>query len=124
MDVIDYIEKKKYIQKAVLNFIDCNENNEESYDNLSFFIKEQYDQENRCELKIVLHFILEIANNYYRNSAFFNKIDQIIIALKNQIMHLFSNYEIFSIFKGNKRILLLLFKEKIINFSHQYFIQL
>ncbi|KAK8865480.1 hypothetical protein M9Y10_011035 [Tritrichomonas musculus] len=121
MDVIDYIEKKKYIQKAVLDFIDCNENNEESYENLSFFIEEQYDQENRCELKIILRLILEIASNNYRNSAFFNKIDQIIIALKNQIMHLFSNYEIFYIFKGNKRILLLLFKEKILNFEPSIF---
>ena len=55
--------------------------------------------------------------NHYRNHNFFNKIDQILKAFKNEISQFYSNKEIFNIFKSSKRILLFLIEEKILTFD-------
>ena len=59
-----------------------------------------------------LHLILKISNNYHCKRAFFNKIERIFLYYKDQITTNLTNFEIFNIFKSNKRILLFLHDQK------------
>ena len=58
--------------------------------------------------------IASIANNHHHDSKLFHNIFQILLKYDDQIKQTFSNYEIFSIFKNNKLILLFLFENKFI----------
>ena len=85
--------------------------------NLDYFIQlldNNEIQEDPYELYEVLQLLLNISNNHHQTPNFFTKVFQILIHLKNDIQKNYSNYEIFDIFKDNKRILLFLIKEKII----------
>lgn len=58
-----------------------------------------------------------IAENHYRVPNFFGKIEQILLYFKDTIKKIFSNDDIFMLFVSNKRILLFLFKEKILEIN-------
>ena len=72
-------------------------------------------RENQYELKTFLHFLVTISNHHYRNSEFFNKINQILQNIQDIIKKYFSNFEIFQIFKSSKKLLLFLIDSKIIS---------
>ena len=61
----------------------------------------------------------KISNNHHRNLNFIEKIEKIIQHYKNQIHKYFSNFDIFVIFKSNKRIILFLIEQKIISIDKQ-----
>ena len=64
-----------------------------------------------------MYLISKIFKNHYRSNdskCFINKIERIINNYKKKMLLHFSNFEIFQIFKENKRILLFLFEEQII----------
>ncbi|KAK8884315.1 hypothetical protein M9Y10_043423 [Tritrichomonas musculus] len=105
------LSRLKDVQNDFLEFIDSD--NEKLIGNLV----DQKIYENRQELRAFLHILFNISNNHYRNHNFFQKIFQILVILKNDIINFFSNDEIFNIFKDNKRILLFLIEEKIITIT-------
>ena len=115
MDLEKYINYKKEIYQHFLNFIEDEE--EENFTNCYEDIKKievfQGDKI-RDEMISMLHLILRISNNYHRTPNFDKKIEQILLIIFNDIKNTLSNFEIFEIFKSNKRILLFLIHNKII----------
>ena len=65
----------------------------------------------------LLGMIVSISNNCHRKKGFFDKIEQIIQYLENDVRNMFENSEILNIFLSNKLILLFLFKKEIIKFN-------
>ncbi|KAK8840975.1 hypothetical protein M9Y10_027811 [Tritrichomonas musculus] len=118
MKSIDYIkeysQKMKEIQELILNFLDNDDDQEAQYNNLIKLINDQKIPSDKQGLRTILHLISKICDNYHRSKHFFNKIEKVIKNYQNEIKNNFSNYEIFNIFKNNKRILLFLFEEKIV----------
>lgn len=114
MEIQEYLEKECFIQNNLLDYLDNENGYEEYFENLMNFLIEQQIKDDRFELKSLFQLITKISNNHHRTINFFDKIEQIIITFKELIKTFFSNYEIFNIFKSNKRILLFLFEEKIL----------
>ena len=114
MEVHKYLEKMKVFQAKILELFN---------DDIDILSVEQILMQNfenkkndyiRQEIKPFLYIISKISNNYHRSPDFFDKIENLLLFIKDQIKQSFSNFEIFNIFKSNKRILLFLFKEKFI----------
>lgn len=114
MEIQEYLNEMKNIQLSIRNFLDNDEDDEENFRILTTIFKDQYIHDNKHKLKLLLHMIVEISNNYHRSSNFFSKIEQILLIFKEKITFFYSNWEIFNIFESNKRILLFLIEEKII----------
>ncbi|KAK8849272.1 hypothetical protein M9Y10_018640 [Tritrichomonas musculus] len=124
MDIQEYIEKLRNIQQSILTFIENEDNNEENYENFNNNLEEQNIKNDQEDLKIFLHMIAKISNNHHRSINFFMKIEKILDTLKTDIQSNFTNSEIFEIFRGNKRILLFLIEEKIVNIDKDIFQEL
>lgn len=108
MEIKKIIERGRRFQKALLNYID---NDEECYyDSLIDLIQREEIQKNCIELQAFFCLITKISMNHYRTLVFFDKIERILIFFKIEIKQSFSNYDIFNIFKSNKRLLLFLFE--------------
>ncbi|KAK8896840.1 hypothetical protein M9Y10_014764 [Tritrichomonas musculus] len=116
-EIKKYLEKMNAIQSCILQYLEDNEQIEENYENFKKIIEDQKILEDQHDFKSLLHLLIKIANNHYRCSNFFEKIESILKLLQNSIKKYFSNNEIFNIFKYNKRILLFLFEEKIIEIN-------
>ena len=110
----DLLKKLNEFSQLVLNILDNNSGSEELFQNLTHFIDDHNIRQEKSDLKLILHTISNISNNHYRTSNFFSKIERILQLFSNEIKNFYTNFEIFSIFKENKRILLFLFEEKII----------
>lgn len=123
MTVQKYLEAMKNIQNNLLDFIN-NDEAEENYQNLISIFTDQKIQEDGDQLKSVLYLICKVSENIYRPPKFFSKIERILLFLKESIKRSFSNSEIFDIFKKQKRILLFLFKEKILIMNQHIYSQI
>ena len=117
MNAPKYLTLMKDIQNDLLQFLEDDENNEENFQNLYNICTNQKINENLHMLKSILHLITKITNGHHRNSLFYNKIDQVLAIFKDDIKKYFTNSEIFNIFRNNKRILLFLIEEKIMNIN-------
>ena len=112
--VHNYIDKIKFFQEKLLEYLE-NDNDEEMYfNNLSNYFNEQQFIDNKHNLKVILRLIAQISTNFHQSNNFFNKIERIINSCKEKIQNYYTNIDIFSIFKDNKKILYFLFKEKIL----------
>lgn len=118
-DIQDFIEKMKRFQEMMLKFIDTEANPEAEYDNLIRFFEEQQVQSDQSILKSILQILIKISSNLHRGLNFFGKIEQIIKYFENTIKSYFDNINIYRIFKGNKRILLFLINENILEVDKQ-----
>ena len=117
MDIQEYLGKYKEIQNKVLEFIEDDEFNEESFKKLiSLFIEKKISND-KHDLQLLLHLISKIRDNHNRNPSFYEKIEKIIKFFEEDIKKYFTNHQAFNIFKGNKRILLFLIEEDIIYFD-------
>lgn len=114
-----YVEKKKSIQAFLLSFLDKESDFEEHHTNFINCINDQRLLDDPHEVKMLLHMIYIISNNHNRTTNFFDKIDSLLLFLKPTIQIFFSAIDVFNIFKGNKRILLSLFENKIIIINQQ-----
>lgn len=114
MNLQQYLDEMKTIQCNILDFIDDEINKEENFQNIQII----FEDENFCctlnKLKLVLRMIANISNDHHRELDFFDKIEKIIILLKENIKKYLSNSDIFNIFKINKKILLFIIEEKMI----------
>ena len=113
IEIQEYLEKKNKIQNYLIDFIDNGINFKDDVNLISLFNEEKIGN-NPSELKALLHLISNISSDHHRSIDFFKKIDQILFFFGDEIKLTFSNFEIFQIFIKNKRILLFLFKNKII----------
>ena len=114
MELKGYFDKMKTIEKQILQLIDDDKVDQESFTKLITLFEDSKISENKHEFESVLYLLLKIANNYHRSANFFLKIDQIILFFKNEILKYYTNEEIYHFFKRNKRILLLLIENKIL----------
>lgn len=115
MEIQDYLEKMTDIENHIVSYIDSEPNDQDNFQNLIKSFDNKKIRENKHELKSVLNLLLKISNNHRRGPNFFNRIEQILQYFKNEINSNFSNFEIFCIFKENKRILLFLLEEKLLS---------
>ena len=114
MNMQEYLEKMKKIQSCILEYIEDEENIEEHYQNIIKILDEQEILKNKSDAKTILHLLAKISNHHHRSSTFFEKIAKLLQVFKEEIKSAFSNWEIFKIFKGNKRVLLFLVEEQIL----------
>lgn len=112
MDIQGYLSTMKEIQEKLLVFLDNNDNSEDSLQQFINFLT------NKLILNEIfedfLNLISSISMNHKRTTYFIEKIESILTCLKDEIMHKFTNSNLFNIFKENKRILLFLFKNNYI----------
>lgn len=70
--------------------------------------------DNKHKLKELLVLLSNISNDHKHTRHFFTKFGQIFEFLKDNILHFFTNYEIYDIYRMNKRILLQLNQQNIL----------
>ena len=95
------------IQSHVILFLD--DENEDQQDLINFF-KDINISENRNIMYEFLCLLSKISKNHHRYPSFFDKIEHILEHFKNDIISLFSNIDLFKIFKRSNRLLLYLIK--------------
>ena len=100
----------KEVYNILLNYIE--KDNQEQEDNQMISILES---DNHEYLREILQIVSKISENHHRNPAFYANIEKIILQLVPEIKDSFTNSEIFNLFKKDKRILLFLFKNKILD---------
>lgn len=119
MEIQNQFTKMKNLQQKMLEFIDKEDNIEENFQNLIKIIEEQNISKDCSEFTLFLRLIMAIADDHYRSSGFFDKIEQILQKYKSEIQQFFTNKELFSLFKTNKRILLFLVQQNMITFDEK-----
>ena len=107
----------KTVQSSIICFIDFEDNIEENFESMTKIFKDQKINNDRNKLKMLLRLIAGIIDNHYRVNNFFTKVERILLVFKKDIKNFYTNWEIFNIFKSNKRILLFFFQQKIITFD-------
>lgn len=115
LTIDEYLDKEKNIEDFFLRFLDNEKDSEENYQNFINYLKDQKISEDQLEIKIFLHMLTKISKYHYRTPSFFSKIERTILYFREKIKQTWSNSEIFDIFKRNKRIILFLINEKILN---------
>ena len=113
MSVQQFLYEMQKIQGILLEFLNEKEFAEENSQNLNTLFDDLKICDDQYKLKSLLHLLTKIANNHYRCSNFFSNIFQILLLFKKGIKKHFSNWDIFNIFKSNKRILLFLVEEEL-----------
>ncbi|KAK8842396.1 hypothetical protein M9Y10_025979 [Tritrichomonas musculus] len=121
MEAKYYVQEKKKLQSIIIFYFEDDCKGQENLVELCNIIETQDFLKNHEEYEIFLRLLNKISKNHQRNPDFFNKIEQIIDYLKPSIIEIFSNTEIFNIFKKNKLILLLLFSKKIMTIDSNIF---
>ena len=101
LEIEQYIQNKKDLQRNLLNFLSSSDNDEENYQNLIELLNNQNIHQSMHELVEFLHLLVHIANNHNRSPNFISKIEKILSELMNDIKQFFSNMTIFNIFKSN-----------------------
>ena len=110
----EYLNMMRTIQEIILNFLEDEAKSEENLLILRNKLINLKISDSKYDLLSLLHLISKIGNNYHRFPIFFNKIEKILQLFKEDIKKYFSNSEIFTIFKSNKRILLFLIEQQIV----------
>ena len=105
MNIKEYIANKRKIQSEVLGFIDDEEESETKYREISTLLTDPTLTNNKEEMKQVILIISSISDNHHRTTNFFDKIGRIIELIKDSLKSNFTNQELFSFFKNNKRTL-------------------
>lgn len=114
MSIQQYLDGMKKIQENLLDFLENEENEEENFQNLNSIFADLKIPDDPHMFKSLLYLIAKISNNHHHEQNFFSKIFKILKLFINDIKKNFSNYEIFSIFKGSNRIILFFIDEKVI----------
>ena len=116
MEYQDYINQKKDLYSILIQFFDCeNENTDVYFEDLINIIISQKIQEKYSELKLLVNLIISIFDYHNRSNNFISKIKKLIHYLKDSIIKIFSNYEVFEFVKDNKFLLLIFIKDNIIH---------
>ena len=114
MNTQKFINKMKNIEKIFSLYFSDEGNIEENFQNIIDFLNSHKITDNKYDFKLLLRFILKIANNHHRTPNFFRKLERIIQIIEGEMKQQFSNLEIFKLFESNKRILLYLIQNQIL----------
>ncbi|KAK8885116.1 hypothetical protein M9Y10_044245 [Tritrichomonas musculus] len=114
MSIQAYNEQKKELQNNLLAYIENESNDTSNLETLINCIESQKILEDQGEFRELLKLISKIFKNHHRNSSFIQKNEELLSRLSGQIKQTFSNSDIFEIFKNNKRLLLYLIQNQII----------
>ena len=115
MEIQEYANKMRKIYSLFLEYIDCTVDEKE--ENLRVFLdmlNSQNTFDDLDEIYEILVLISNVSKTHYRDQDFFAKIEKLLDFFTERIKQSFTNFQIFNIFKSNKRILLFLFEHKII----------
>lgn len=112
MEIELLIQKKKELYSSLMEFIDATENNDINL--LITFFDEQDILQDKDELISTFHLLSKIADNHHFSPDFIDKFRQIILYLIQAKSSNISDFEIYKIFRNNKRILLLFLEQGII----------
>ena len=111
----EYRENLKIFQSYLLDFLDFNHSIETNFTILLGIINDKKLDDDQYKIKTILYLISRIVDHHHRKKDFFSKIERVLKIFKGKIIFYFTNYEIYNFFKNNKRILLFLMNEGIIN---------
>ena len=100
--------QKKELQMHLLNFIEQINEQDHFFEKLVKFIIDGNITKDHEELKSFLILVYNISYYHHRNVDFFQKIERILLFLKEDIKSNFLNIEIFKIFQYHKRIIVFL----------------
>lgn len=114
MTVKAYLDNIKMMQKAILDYIEDEPNSEPNFLSLTNIFRNMKISSNKNDLKLLFRLIVKISNNHYRPTTFFAHIEKILEIFQNEIKKYFTNYQIFQLFKSNKRLLLYLIEAKLL----------
>ena len=114
MNFDEYINKMQNVQNILLQFIEGEDDKDDKFQELIQLLDDSKIRENSYEFRSFLHLLIKVSKNHHRHSEFFNDFERIINFLKDDIQKQFSNNEIFTIFKGNLKILLFLIQSQIV----------
>ena len=117
MNAHEYLKKMSDVHNLLLDYIDEEVNEQEKLNNFLKFFNSHKIVEDKHLITSTIHLLSSIINYHHRATNFFNKIFNIILFLKNEFPQNYSDFEIFEFFKRNKRVILFLIKEKIINLN-------
>ena len=109
MEVQEYLETKKVIEKTFIDFID--EGSHASFQKILKLLTNLKFEENPRETKAMLQILNSITDNHHRNPEFFNRIEKILLRNYRNIKRTFSNKNEFDISTLNKRIVFFLIEE-------------
>lgn len=115
-----YLSKMKVVQDCLLDFL---ENDTDEFQKLNNLLDDFKIKSDKHELKTFIGLLSSVSENHHRNPGFLDKIGQIILILKDQITKIYSNIEIFQVFKGNKNILLFLKENNMLNIDYTIYSQ-
>lgn len=123
----EYLAPFKEFQRLLINFIDSFGIQNEEYENLINFYNNKNFRNDKDELREICTMISKITKNYHRVSDDFEKTEQIIFFLANDIQSTFTNLEIYDIFRNNRQIILILLSKEMIKIdeaiSHKIYIK-
>lgn len=114
MEIQEYINQKKDFHQIILEYVEDEGENDENFRILIKKLNNILDNENDGEILNILHLISKISDNHQQNQYFIIKIERILLHLSKKIKQTLSNFEIFNIFRSNKRILLFLIKNNLL----------
>ena len=113
MNIQEYVNKKKEFYKLLISFTDEDSADGEFHELINY-LDTEIIRKDREELNEFLHLISKISKTQHRYPNFTKKIENLILHYKEEIKQSFSNFEIFTIFRKSKHVLLILFKNKIL----------
>ncbi|KAK8870811.1 hypothetical protein M9Y10_008703 [Tritrichomonas musculus] len=117
MEIESIIREKKEIYSSLMEFID--ETEDADFNSLIKDFENQEIFKNKEEIKLMLQLISKISDNHRRLSDFIDKLNQIIQYLLKELQPPITDFEIYEIFKYNKRVLLLLLEQEFIRPDNQ-----
>ena len=72
VNIKEFLEVMKKIQKNLIDFLEHGDNNEEQYQNLIQIFEDIKIHDNQFKIKPLLYLILKISNNHNREPRFFS----------------------------------------------------
>ena len=112
-EVNNYIAEYRAIQLSILNYLDEENNNDKTFQNVQKAL-DDIKQGNNYDIKRIFNLLQIIICNHHRNEYFFTKINKIINYIKEDIKQAYSSEDLFDLFFKNNRILALLIENELI----------
>ena len=114
MEIEAFIKKGKEFYTPLLNFFESESIYEDEIQELTKIFDDQDIFNNPIEMYGLLELLFNIGNNHHQTTDFFKKLGLIFHYLIKDKQLPISSAEIFDLYKTNKRLLLFLFEQKVL----------
>lgn len=114
MEIFEYLKEKKKIYDAILEFLESESDAGLHFQNLIEILESQNIRDNKKDFKLLIQIINRISEGHFQTTSFIQRVEHILLYLRDDILQNLSNNQIFNIFKGNKRLLLFLFENQML----------